>query len=438
MTFISYAQNLEDVMLWRVLHDFGPGFYIDVGACDPVADSVTKAFYDAGWHGINIEPMDVAFERVALAREKDINLKVALGAQQGKVTFYSVDEGNALSTSVEALATKYIKEGRKVDEINVQVETLAHICEQYAEGEIHFLKIDVEGGERCVLEGADFVNYRPWIILVESTEPNSTKPSYATWEPILLDASYSFVYFDGLNRFYVANEKMEALAEGFSCPPNWFDCYQKNDYVKLGADFEQIKKQLSEIEMNIESLPQTFLPELSKKETLSKKIGELVSNHASVAQMLEQKETELSHCKHRLTSLSEEKETLSEEIGKLVSSHASVAQMLEQKETELSHSKHRLDSLSEEIAVYKARVDRELDACYQELYESSRHIGVLARDRNIAMSNVAVRDATVAAQSQHIEELEQKVHDLYHSTSWKVTRPLRLLSRLMTKAGLKK
>ena len=455
MTFISYAQNLEDVMLWRVLHDFGPGFYVDVGACDPVADSVTKAFYDAGWHGINIEPMDVAFERVAVAREKDINLKVALGAQQGKITFYSVDEGNGLSTSVEALATKYIKEGRKVDEINVQVETLAHICEQYAEGEIHFLKIDVEGGERCVLEGADFVNYRPWIILVESTEPNSTKPSYATWEPILLDASYSFVYFDGLNRFYVANEKMEALAEGFSCPPNWFDCYQKNDYVKLGADFEQIKKQLSEIEMNIESLPQTFLPELSKKETLSEKIGELVSNHASVAQMLEQKETELSHCKHRLTSVSEEKETLSEENGKLVSSHASVAQMLEQKETELSHSKHRLDSLSEEIAVYKARVDRELDACYQELYESSRHIGVLARDRNIAMSNVAVRDATIAAQSQHIEELEQKVHDLYHksqhieeleqkvhdlyhSTSWKVTRPLRLLSRLMTKAGLKK
>lgn len=396
MTFISYAQNLEDVMLWRVLHDFGPGFYIDVGACDPVADSVTKAFYDAGWHGINIEPMDVAFERVALAREKDINLKVALGAQQGKITFYSVDEGNGLSTSVEALATKYIKEGRKVDEINVQVETLAHICEQYAEGEIHFLKIDVEGGERCVLEGADFVNYRPWIILVESTEPNSTKPSYATWEPILLDASYSFVYFDGLNRFYVANEKMEALAEGFSCPPNWFDCYQKNDYVKLDADFEQIKKQLSEIEMNIESLPQTFLPELSKKETLSEKIGELVSNHASVAQMLEQKETELSH------------------------------------------SKRRLDSLSEEIAVYKARVDRELDACYQELYESSRHIGVLARDRNIAMSNVAVRDATIAAQSQHIQELEQKVHDLYHSSSWKVTRPLRLLSRLMTKAGLKK
>lgn len=396
MTFISYAQNLEDVMLWRVLHDFGPGFYIDVGACDPEADSVTKAFYDAGWHGINIEPMDVAFERVALTREKDINLKVALGAQQGKITFYSVDEGNGLSTSVEALATKYIKEGRKVDEIYVQVETLAHICEEYAEGEIHFLKIDVEGGERCVLEGADFVNYRPWIILVESTEPNSTKPSYAAWEPILLNASYSFVYFDGLNRFYVANEKMGALVEGFSCPPNWFDCYQKNDYVKLVADFEKIKKQLSEIEMNIESLPQTVLPELQKTKSLSEKIGELVSNHASVAQMLEQKETELSYYKHRL------------------------------------------DSLSEEFAVYKARVDNELDACYQELYESSRYIGVMARDRNNAVSCVTERDATIVAQRQHIQELERRAHDLYHSTSWKVTRPLRLLSRLMTKVGLKK
>lgn len=396
MTFISYAQNLEDVMLWRVLHEIGPGFYIDVGACDPVADSVTKAFYDAGWHGINIEPMAGAFERVARAREKDINLKVALGAQQGNITFYSIDDGNGLSTSVEELATKYINEGRKVEEINVPVDTLEHICEQYVQAEIHFLKIDVEGGERCVLEGADLVNYRPWIILVESTEPNTTKPSYAGWEPILLDAGYYFVYFDGLNRFYVANEKMGALSEGFSCPPNWFDHYQKSDYLQLGADLEKTRKQLSDIETNIGSLPITVLSELMKKESLSEKIGELVSNHASVVQMLEQKETELSHCK-----------------------------------------RHH-DSLSEEFVVYKARVDRELDVCYQELYESSRHIGILARDRNNAMCNLAVRDATVAAQGAHIRELEQAVHDLYHSNSWKVTRPLRLLSRSMAKVGLKK
>ena len=54
--FVSYAQNFEDVILWRALHDVTPGFYIDIGANSPTIDSVTKAFYERGWRGINVEP----------------------------------------------------------------------------------------------------------------------------------------------------------------------------------------------------------------------------------------------------------------------------------------------------------------------------------------------------------------------------------------------
>ena len=32
MSFISYAQNFEDVMLWRALKHISEGFYIDIGA----------------------------------------------------------------------------------------------------------------------------------------------------------------------------------------------------------------------------------------------------------------------------------------------------------------------------------------------------------------------------------------------------------------------
>ena len=32
----SYAQNFEDVILWRALKQVKEGFYIDVGAQDPV------------------------------------------------------------------------------------------------------------------------------------------------------------------------------------------------------------------------------------------------------------------------------------------------------------------------------------------------------------------------------------------------------------------
>ena len=42
--------------MWRVLRQRTPGFYVDVGAMDPVIDSVTKVYYEHGWHGIDIEP----------------------------------------------------------------------------------------------------------------------------------------------------------------------------------------------------------------------------------------------------------------------------------------------------------------------------------------------------------------------------------------------
>lgn len=71
MTFISYAQNFEDVRLWRALKQFEHGFYIDVGANDPSHDSVTKTFYDHGWEGINVEPMQNYYDSLCQQRPRD-------------------------------------------------------------------------------------------------------------------------------------------------------------------------------------------------------------------------------------------------------------------------------------------------------------------------------------------------------------------------------
>ena len=51
---VSYAQNFEDVMLARLFAGRKAGFYVDVGAADPINLSVTKWFYEQGWNGINI------------------------------------------------------------------------------------------------------------------------------------------------------------------------------------------------------------------------------------------------------------------------------------------------------------------------------------------------------------------------------------------------
>jgi len=90
----------------------------------------------------------------------------------------------------------------------VKVETLTDICKEYIpkRTKIDFCKIDVEGGERDVLLGYDFINYRPKIFCIKSTLPLSMIPSYQLFEDVLIKNNYSFIYQYNINRFYVDNK----------------------------------------------------------------------------------------------------------------------------------------------------------------------------------------------------------------------------------------
>ncbi|AIO40949.1 FkbM family methyltransferase [Burkholderia sp. AU19243] len=221
MTFLSFAQNFEDIVLWRALRDVEQGFYIDVGANEPIEDSVTKAFYERGWHGINVEPVTEHFDALVQDRPRDINLACALGEKPGRLTLYEID-ARGLSTNAPEIANRYRESGRVYGEREVEVRTLADVCEAHAPADIHFLKIDVEGFERNVLLGADFKRFRPWILVIEATEPNSPVDNSAEWESLVIDAGYEYAYFDGLNRFYVAAEHRD-LKPRIAVAPNVFD-----------------------------------------------------------------------------------------------------------------------------------------------------------------------------------------------------------------------
>lgn len=221
MTFISYAQNYEDVMLFRALRGIESGFYIDVGAQDPVADSVTKAFYDRGWRGINIEPAPHWHQKLEENRPRDINLRVAASDRHGTMRFYDVAE-TGLSTTQPEFASQSSEVGRQVLEYEVECRTLGEICEEHAVGEIHFLKIDVEGAEAAVLRGLPLDRVQPWVIVVEATLPNSQTPAWEEWQPLLDAHGYACVYEDGLNRFYLSPRHPE-LKQALHFPPNVFD-----------------------------------------------------------------------------------------------------------------------------------------------------------------------------------------------------------------------
>jgi FkbM family methyltransferase len=203
---ISYAQYSEDLILWGALSDVERGFYIDVGAGDPNNDSVTKLFYEAGWHGINIEPCHRSFDQISAARSRDLNLKMAASNQSGVVKLYEVKQQPGLSTTVDHLANGYIAKGMKICSYDVPCATLADILTGNVPGDIHFLKIDVEGAERSVLQGCNFNRFRPWLLAIEATVPCTYTPSHEEWEHLVFDAGYEFALFNQINRYYVARE----------------------------------------------------------------------------------------------------------------------------------------------------------------------------------------------------------------------------------------
>ena len=208
---VSHAQFGEDVRLWRALGHVAAGRYIDVGAADPDDLSVTRAFYDRGWSGINVEPEPAHAARLRQRRPRDTTLDIALASQAGTRTLYGI-AASGLSTLDPELAQWHAGQGRTVQASAIAVDTLEHVWAAHAGTDVHFLKIDVEGAEPEVLAGIDLAARRPWVIVVEATRPTTAIPSHEAWEPGVLAARYRLACDDGLNRYYVADEHADLAA----------------------------------------------------------------------------------------------------------------------------------------------------------------------------------------------------------------------------------
>jgi FkbM family methyltransferase len=236
MTFTSYAQNFEDVMLWRALSHIERGFYIDIGAQDPIVDSVSLAFHEHGWHGVHVEPTSHYAELLKQQRPGDIVIQAAVGNDATVLQFFEIP-GTGISTAVAAIAAQHRDIGYEIHEMLVPCITLSAIFDVVKEPEIHWLKIDVEGFERQVLTSWGTSTARPWIVVVESTLPLTQIETHESWEKILITYGYSPVYFDGLNRYYVSEDHPEIKA-AFRTPPNYFDGFTLSG--TSGAPFHKL------------------------------------------------------------------------------------------------------------------------------------------------------------------------------------------------------
>lgn len=407
MTQISYAQNFEDVVLHRSLSDVASGFYIDVGANDPRFHSVTKRFYDLGWHGINIEPSSTYFDKLCQERPRDLNLKVVVSNVNGDVRFFEF-EGTGISTTEPEIAQFHNDHGYKNVEVEVETLTLSAICEKYVDTPVHFLKIDVEGGTKSVLEGLDLQAVRPWIIVIEATKPMTQIEDADEWEHLILSQNYDLVYVDGLNRFYLAFEHADRR-ERFKFPPNVFD-----DFVLSAVFDETILPQASEA-AELRAVERALALEAENG-----RLAEVVRAQTASGQLAEATIDALRQDKAELEAALAEQVALVQggeaRNGLLEQEKAGLATALESRVAEAQAAQARLAVLEEEaLALTQALAAQDMRAAAAEAaLQSSQeaHIQTVAaaeRDRGEFEAALAAQVALVQGGEARCALLEQEM-----------------------------
>jgi FkbM family methyltransferase len=220
MTFVSYAQNFEDVLLWRALGDVTAGRYLDIGAQDPVIDSVSHAFYLAGWRGVHVEPAASCAAKLRGSRPDEVVIQALVTDVTGPLEFFEIED-TGISTGRPDIAARHASRGFQPHKVLAPTIRLDALMSK-TDGDLHWMKVDVEGMEADVLRSWGRSPVRPWLLLVESTFPGSQLPTHHEWLEEVLRRDYSEVFFDGLNRYFVHQSQQQRQA-AFTTPANVFD-----------------------------------------------------------------------------------------------------------------------------------------------------------------------------------------------------------------------
>ncbi len=172
MTGVSFGQNFEDLILLKLIKELNPekGFFVDVGAHDPIRFSNTYSLHKRGWQGINIDPLPTCIERFKTMRPNDINLNIGVSDKEGSLEYFDFEE--PAYNTINPLRAKYVLENsytKLKGKCIIKIDTLKNILDKYINGRtIDLLTIDVETMELSVLQSNDWVKYRPRFIVMES------------------------------------------------------------------------------------------------------------------------------------------------------------------------------------------------------------------------------------------------------------------------------
>lgn len=174
---------LED----NIFKGFKSGTFVDVGAHDGISINNTLYFETMhNWKGINIEPNPTVYGKLVKNRPACMNLCCAVSELNGQEVEFLCNTG--YTEMLSGIKTKFdprhlyriAKENKmhsaSTETIKVMSRSLASIFEEHNVQHVHYLSIDVEGGEFDVIRSINFDKVYIDVIGFENNYIDCSKP----------------------------------------------------------------------------------------------------------------------------------------------------------------------------------------------------------------------------------------------------------------------
>lgn len=189
--------RFEQALVRRFFQHKSEGFFVDVGANDPVIDSQSFHLEQLGWRGLLIEPLPSYCEQLRARRASQV-VQCACSSPQNHGKSMPIQVAGVHSS----LEPDLIAVGaRPRSVIHVPVKTLDSILRDHqVQPGFDLLSIDVEGHEMEVFKGLDLETWHPRLVLLEDHVTGHQKHLHMRAQ------GYQLLLRTGLNSWYVPRE----------------------------------------------------------------------------------------------------------------------------------------------------------------------------------------------------------------------------------------
>jgi FkbM family methyltransferase len=168
--------DLDKKMLKYI--NYENGVFIEAGANDGLTQSNTAYFEkNLNWTGLLVEPNKHFYNNCKKNRTNSIVENYALVSNNYNKQYINGNFNDTVSNGLMCMVTddcehydEHIENHKKEKKNRVEVKTatLTSLLEKNNITKIDFFSLDVEGYEISVLNGLDFIKYRPKYILIET------------------------------------------------------------------------------------------------------------------------------------------------------------------------------------------------------------------------------------------------------------------------------